>query len=537
MVGRPTLHGARSSLRRQYLLALASIVTVCALVAVACAAAVVWSSRTIQDSADRVTQLEVANRDIRQAISDTSAAVNDHILGIPVTSKAPYLTAAGWLPLSQRTLRDLADGDEKLVDLVAQQDDVLSEWARYAETTLEDPAPRPADRQAALRENKQRLDSFMDVNEQVKMRIDDLVGEIRDRTEQVTFIVLVGVILLPAITVAWVVTLGRRMGENVVRPLSDITAVLERLRSGDLEARAAVEGPEEIQQIASALNLLTDENIRAVEVEADVLNQLEAIDRVRTDLVSTVSHELRTPLTSIAGYLELLQDDLTGNLSSQQLTMMSAIRRNLDRLTELIENLLALSRAEETTFAMEPVDLRGIASEVASDIRLTAAARDITVRTQHPPVPVVVLGDRSQLIRAVQNLVTNAVKFSRQGGVVEVRVSQEDTEAVLEVSDEGIGIPAADLPGLGSRFYRARNAVEAEISGTGLGLRIVQTILDRHEGQLAVDSVEGEGATFTLRLPTSTRPFPPTSAEPGAVDQAGNQAAGQAAAAPQLTRD
>jgi signal transduction histidine kinase len=146
---------------------------------------------------------------------------------------------------------------------------------------------------------------------------------------------------------------------------------------------------------------------------------------------------------------------------------------------------------------------------------------------------VVVLGDRSQLIRAVQNLVTNAVKFSRPGGMVHVRVRQEGSEAVLEVADEGIGIPAADLPGLGSRFYRARNAVKAEISGTGLGLRIVQTILDRHEGALGVESVEGEGATFTLRLPTSTRAFHTPPVAPALPRPEAEATAPQ----PQLTRD
>jgi two-component system, OmpR family, sensor kinase len=532
MVGRPTLQGARSSLRRQYLLSLASIVIVCTLVAVLCAAAVVWATNTVQDSADRVTQLQLANRDIRQNMSDASAALNDYVLSADAVTQAPFNAVKGWLPLTQRRLRVLAGGDPELLEAAAKQESAIEAWEANAEQAFS--FPQGADvQQQRLAQNNAYFGTFSDANDQVALEIAELVEKIQARTEQVTILVLAGVILLPAVTVAWVVTVGRRMGDNVVRPLSDISGVLERLRAGDLEARAEVQGPEEIRQIAAALNLLTDENIRAVEVEADVLNQLEAIDRVRTDLVSTVSHELRTPLTSIAGYLELLQDELADELSSQQLAMMAAIRRNLDRLTELIENLLALSRAEETTFAMEPVDLRGIASEVASDVRLTAAARDITVRTQLPPVPVVVLGDRSQLIRAVQNLVTNAVKFSRQGGVVDLRVLQAHSEAVLEVADEGIGIPAADLPGLGSRFYRARNAVKAEISGTGLGLRIVQTILDRHEGSLAVDSVEGEGARFTFRLPTSSRPFAPMDSTP-ALPSRGVEAG---AAAPMLSRD
>jgi two-component system OmpR family sensor kinase len=168
---------------------------------------------------------------------------------------------------------------------------------------------------------------------------------------------------------------------------------------------------------------------------------------------------------------------------------------------------------------VEPMDLRGVAAEVAGDIRLTAASRDITVKTIQSAAPVVMLGDRSQLVRAVLNLLSNAVKFSKPGDVVEVRVLQQGGDAVIEVVDEGIGIPASDLPGLGSRFYRASNAMKAEIAGTGLGLRIVQTIVDRHEGSLSVESVEGEGTTATIRLPM-TRSVPGTPAAPAVLSSA-----------------
>jgi signal transduction histidine kinase len=309
------------------------------------------------------------------------------------------------------------------------------------------------------------------------------------------------VLLVPMLAVLAVFWVARQLSRSVVDPLTELSAVIERLRAGDTEARAPGGGPTEVRRIAAELNLLTAESLRASEVEADVLNQIETIDRVRTDLVSTVSHELRTPLTSVNGYLELLQDELCDQLTTTQSAMLGVVRRNLDRLNELIGNLLALSRAEETQLALEPIDLRGVAAEVVSDIRLTAAGRDVAVKVLHPAVPVIVLGDRSQLTRAVQNLATNAVKFSHPGGTVELRVRDDGDDAVLDVVDEGIGIPAVDLTGLGSRFFRASNAVRAEIAGTGLGLRIVQTILARHEGSLAVDSVEGEGSTFTLRVP------------------------------------
>jgi two-component system, OmpR family, sensor kinase len=250
-------------------------------------------------------------------------------------------------------------------------------------------------------------------NQVVADRIDDTTGALRDRMRTIMLAALVVVILVPLLAVLAVVWVARRLSSSVVEPLTELSSVLERLRAGESEARAAVGGPTEVRRIAAELNLLTAESLRASEVEADVLTQLETIDRVRTDLVSTVSHELRTPLTSINGYLELLQDQLVEQLTPQQFTMLAAVRRNLDRLNELIGNLLALSRAEETQLALEPIDLRGVAAEVAADIRLPAGGREVTIKVLNPVAPVIVLGDRSQLTRAVQNLATNAVKFSR----------------------------------------------------------------------------------------------------------------------------
>src|SRR5690606_9042445 len=160
------------------------------------------------------------------------------------------------------------------------------------------------------------------------------------------------------------------------------------------------------------------------DIEVDVLSRLAELDRVRNDLVTTVSHELRTPLTSIKGYLEMLQDDLYERLDQHQRGMFGAIRRNLERLTELISNLLALSKAESPDLNLERLDVRGVIAEVASDVRVTAAGRDISVRTVLPAAPLVLVGDRSQLVRAVSNLASNAVKFSRPGGVVELRVEE-----------------------------------------------------------------------------------------------------------------
>jgi signal transduction histidine kinase len=492
------------SMRSHYVAFLSLIVVGLLVTAVVSAITVIWASALVRDRADHVVDLQTANREVMEIASDAYFGL--HKVGTlePSKSKIRYEGTVGHLSTDQRHLRDVAADEPDLDKALDGQERAISAWLSDYAGPMNDGLPRtPAERAALAQQGSDLFNEIRDANQVVDKRIDKVTAESRDRIREIMLVALAIVALLPLLAVGGVAFLGRRLSRSVVEPLGNITRVLDQLRSGQEDARAVVTGPDEVRQIAAGLNLLTEENLRASEVEADVLIQLQTIDRVRTDLVSTVSHELRTPLASIKGYLELLQDDLLDHMTPQQASMMGAIRRNLDRLNELIANLLALSRAEETELTVVPVDLRGVATEVGTDIRLMAAGRDISIRTLHAVGPVIVLGDRSQLIRAVQNLVTNAVKFSRPGGTVELRVTEDGEHAVLEVSDEGIGIPAADLAGLGSRFYRASNAVQAEIAGTGLGLRIVQTILDRHGGSLSVDSVEGEGSTFTVRMPLS----------------------------------
>lgn len=490
--------GSPTSLRRQYAVALAALVGVLVVVAATSVLTVVLAMRSIDDRGASVPPLRLANREVAR---DFQEAVDAVAGPAPARGKAAgaYAEARSKVLDSLGELRTLAEQQPVVYDAEEAQRRAVKRWlGSYGDAATRVQLGRPFDEQERSARSVRQV---RQANRGVDSAVDALAADIDDHTDRIETIELIVVTVVPVIAMLVIAYAVRRFARWAVDPLTDLAAVIARLRAGDDEARASVTGPDEVREIAAGLNLLTEENRRASEVEADVLSQLETIDRVRTDLVSTVSHELRTPLTSIKGYLELLQDDLEGMLSDSQHSMLGVVRRNIDRLDELIANLLALSKAEETQLVVESVDLRGLTSAVATDLRLAAAGRDITMRTVLAPVPVTVAGDRSQLTRALQNLATNAVKFSRPGGEIELRVFADGDEARIEVADEGIGIPAADLPQLGSRFFRASNAMRAEIAGTGLGLRIVQTIVDRHEGALAVESVEGDGATFTIRLP------------------------------------
>jgi len=254
---------------------------------------------------------------------------------------------------------------------------------------------------------------------------------------------------------------------------------------------------------------------RLYEAENRLVDELRAVDQVKSDFLATVSHELRTPLTSIAGYVEILRDRAAGPLTAEQDQMLDTVSRNTARLRHLIEDVLTLSKIESGAFTsvMQPVGLAEIVSADVTALEPAAAAKGLRIDWPGADRSLVVNGDPGQLDRLVMNLLSNAVKFTPEGGSVSVRAGRAGTMAVLRISDTGIGIPDGERAGLFTRFFRASNAVDRSIPGTGLGLAIVRTIVANHQGDLDVRSREGRGTTVTIRIPLlaargAVRPLP-----------------------------
>ncbi|GAB7044349.1 hypothetical protein JCM9533A_82000 [Catenuloplanes niger JCM 9533] len=245
---------------------------------------------------------------------------------------------------------------------------------------------------------------------------------------------------------------------------------------------------------------------RLYETEQELVSRLKEIDDVKTDFMSTVSHELRTPLTSIAGYVEMLQDEDPGPINTGQARMLDVIARNTARLRGLIEDMLILSRIEAGTFraSRTAVDLTELVRGVHAAIVPAAAKAGVSLT-------VVAEGDlrlhvdRDQIDRVLANLVSNAVKFTPAGGAVTVTARRADDQVVIVVEDTGIGIPAAEQDQLFTRFFRASNASHLVVPGTGLGLAIVHAIVRNHGGTITAVSAEHAGSTFTVRLPAGDR--------------------------------
>jgi PAS domain S-box-containing protein len=225
-------------------------------------------------------------------------------------------------------------------------------------------------------------------------------------------------------------------------------------------------------------------------------------ERLKDDFVATVSHELRTPLTSVRGYLELVLDGEAGELKEDQERFLGIAQRNADQLLRLVGDLLFVARVEVGQLSLEPgeVDLAAVAFEAVEAVRPLADARGAMLRLSVEPMPRL-WGDAARLAQLLDNLVSNAVKFSGQEGRVEVRTERVNGHAVISVSDNGIGIAPSDVERLFERFFRSSSATAQAIPGTGLGLTIAQAIVEGHGGRITVDSEEGVGTTFRVQLP------------------------------------
>jgi two-component system phosphate regulon sensor histidine kinase PhoR len=294
---------------------------------------------------------------------------------------------------------------------------------------------------------------------------------------------------------------GRRVLEVVRQPalarIVDDTLRLGEGQSGQLE----IPTPERRTLLLASAALAGGE--RGAVVVARDTTELTRVADMRRDFVANVSHELKTPLAAIRGYAETLRDGALDEPPTAR-RFTDRILVQCRRLQALLDDLLTLSRLESVASASaekEPVDLKAILVRAAEV--LSAAARERQVRIEVdaadgvPPVP----GDPDGLERLVLNLADNAVKYNRPDGCVTLRLFRSDSQAVIEVTDSGIGIPQDALARIFERFYRVDKGRSREEGGTGLGLAIVKHVAQAHGGQVEVESRIGKGSTFRVKLP------------------------------------
>ena len=240
------------------------------------------------------------------------------------------------------------------------------------------------------------------------------------------------------------------------------------------------------------------------------LTPLRRVEEMRADFIANASHELRTPLAALLGFIETLQGPAKNDAAARE-KFLSIMQGQAARMARLIDDLLSLSRIELNAH-LQPstaVELATIVRQVVDGLQTLARDRGVEIKVGAPPEALTVLGDRDELVRALENLVENALKYGAAGKRVDITLAQGQTragtpEARIGVRDYGPGIPPEHLPRLTERFYRVDVADSRAQGGTGLGLALVKHVLNRHGGRLSIESTLGAGATFTMHLPLRT---------------------------------
>ena len=291
---------------------------------------------------------------------------------------------------------------------------------------------------------------------------------------------------------------GSRHGEALAQQAT--AEALEDALRGDAGSRAVdLYGPprRNLRVTAAPLND-GSRTIGAVAIIEDV-SEGRRLEAVRRDFVANVSHELKTPVGALALLAETLADE-----EDQAVTQRLSRRMQIEaaRVGRIIEDLLDLSRLEaEESPVREPVAVHLVVGQAVEQVRPAAELRHIGLEVTSVPSRLRVVGDRRQLVSAVFNLLENAVKYSEKGSAIEVDCKTDGRDIALSVRDHGMGIPTRDLERIFERFYRVDRSRGRDTGGTGLGLAIVRHVTTNHGGTVDVDSREGEGSTFTIRLP------------------------------------
>jgi signal transduction histidine kinase len=284
--------------------------------------------------------------------------------------------------------------------------------------------------------------------------------------------------------VALALALVQVLAHGMTFPLREMVSAAQAMARGDYSRRVTATSRDEVGELARAFNSMAAE--------------LEAVDRMRRDLVANVSHELRTPIGALRAKLENLVD----GVEEPDRKTLDAMLRQVERLGNLVEQLLDLSRLESGAVPLERSSFQAapLLDGVVEEWRTRAEIRDVRIVSTAEPDGLELDGDQERLRQVLANLVANAVRHSPRGGKVLVRASREDGHALLEVVDEGPGIPPGEAERVFERFYRSDQARSSEEGGSGLGLAIARWIVELHGGTIRAEDAAPHGCRIVVRL-------------------------------------
>jgi signal transduction histidine kinase len=292
-------------------------------------------------------------------------------------------------------------------------------------------------------------------------------------------------LLTGVVAVALALAMVQLLAHGMTFPLRQMVAAARAMAHGDYSRRVTATSRDEVGELARAFNSMAAE--------------LERSDRVRRDLVANASHELRTPIGALRAKLENLVD----GVESPDRPMLDDLLRQVERLGNLVEQLLDLSKLESGAVLLDRslVSVRELLETVARDWTARASERDVSLAVGVDGSRPVLSADEARLRQVLENLVANAVRHSPEGGEVILRASLRDGHALIEVSDDGPGIPTAEVERVFERFYRSDRARATDDGGSGLGLAIARWIVELHGGRIEVDTSTARGCRIVVSLP------------------------------------
>jgi signal transduction histidine kinase len=313
----------------------------------------------------------------------------------------------------------------------------------------------------------------------------DLLGPINESDPEIVIIIITGYA-----TVELAVNAIRQGAYDFISKPFTSDLLLITVSQGIEKRRLALEAKrlQDIERKASRL---------AYEKE-----EMERLDRFKSEFMLTVAHELRSPIGGALSLLRTLLRGLAGELSEQQNEILKRIEIRLNNLLELVNDLLSLAatKSVEPDQPLESVPLQKCIHQILERFSVEANAKHQSLSFESPDELIFVRATEDGLATVFGNLIGNAIKYTPEGGDIQVRVVPSNGEAQISVTDTGIGIPKEDLPRLGEEFFRAKNARQSDIGGTGLGLSIVKQLVERFGGLIAISSTPGEGTMISVKL-------------------------------------
>jgi len=304
-------------------------------------------------------------------------------------------------------------------------------------------------------------------------------------------------LILEAVLIGFVISVAISLiiSKTLLSPIQGMTKAAEAMADGDFSRKIKVESEDEIGLLAKTFNDM------AMQIET-MLEELKNAEMLRREFVANVSHELRTPLTNIRSYAETISDDQAIPQETEE-EFLRVIINESDRMTKIVQDLLELSRFDSgaSVLSFEEFSVENAVRDVYAAIALEARKRGHVLNLELEWKLPNIKGDRAKIEQVLMNIIANALKYTPDGGTIDIYGGRSGSNIWIKIVDTGIGIPAEDLARVFDRFYRVDKARSRESGGTGLGLSIAKEIITKHGGDIEIESKQGIGTSVTLTLP------------------------------------